>query len=353
MADSQATAEQHEHVLQNLRSALGSSCTPLSSSKLLEHADTLRGKTVLITGAGSGIGAAFARFAATLGAEVILSDRNEEAARKVANGILESSVHERAHVAPAASVTDWDQLLSLFEWVDGKFGEIDVVLASAGVTEFDKPGFDMDVLGKDGKLLPPNLATMDVNLKGIYYTTKLAKHYMRKRRVKGSIILMGSLSSFFGIPLGSIYASSKHAVLGFLRSQYYVCAAEGIRISLVAPWFTDTPILALPVRLLLAGLPFCKMTDVVNAITYGATSPDAGGVSLPVDPSGVLALPHEANQQGDQGFDKVFGKRAVVVISTMVSVRDAVLLVGKTAGGGLGLAVIGGGLAYAGWKYLG
>lgn len=50
MADSPATAEQHELVMKNLRSALGSSCTPLSSSKLLEHADALRDKVVLITG---------------------------------------------------------------------------------------------------------------------------------------------------------------------------------------------------------------------------------------------------------------------------------------------------------------
>lgn len=74
--------------------------------------------------------------------------------------------------------------------------------------------------------------------------------------------------------------------------------------------FTDTPIVELPVRLLLAGLPFTKMTDVVNAIVYAATSPDAGGVSLPVDPKGVLLLPHDVSALGTDGFHQVFERRA-------------------------------------------
>ena len=86
--------------------------------------------------------------------------------------------------------------------------------------------------------------------------------------------------------------------------------------------FTDTPIVELGARLLLAGLPLCKMSDVVNAIVYAATSPDASGVALPVDPTGVLCLPAAGSTTGEDGFDKVFAKRAMGAIRCVHRCHD-------------------------------
>lgn len=345
------TKEHSEAALENLRAGLRNDCHPLSSKDCLSHADDLRGKVVLITGAGSGIGARFATLAATLGAEVVLSDRSQAAVLAVQKEIADSSIHERAHVPPkAASVTEWNELRNVFEWTDNKFGRIDVVLSSAGVTE--RPGFDDATYDAQGKLQPPNLSTLDINLKGSLYTTKLALHYMRKRDVKGAIVLMGSLSSFFGIPLGPMYAVSKHGILGMMRSQHFLASAYGIRINMIAPWFTDTPIIEIGARLLLAGLPLCKMSDVVNAIVYAATSPDAGGVALPVDPTGVLCLPAAGSTTGEDGFDKVFAKRAMGAISTFVSITQVAKLIGGALAPLLAVTVAGGAAAYGGYKYL-
>ena len=87
-------------------------------------------------------------------AEVVLSDRSQAAVLAVQKEIADSSIHERAHVPPkAASVTEWNEIRDVFEWTDNKFGRIDVVLSSAGVTE--RPGFDDATY--DGAALPASV----------------------------------------------------------------------------------------------------------------------------------------------------------------------------------------------------
>ena len=66
------------------------------------------------------------------------------------------------------NVADWDCVLSFFEGVKNKFGSIDLVFANAGVGE--KNTVFNDILGSDGSLAPPDLAVVDVNLKGVVYS---------------------------------------------------------------------------------------------------------------------------------------------------------------------------------------
>lgn len=318
----------NERAASNFSNSLVGSCRAVPPSELLADTDKLKGKVVLVTGAGSGIGSAFCLFAATLGSTLILVDDNPDTVRALKKEIDESVVPGQAFAAPKTSVTDWDSLRSVFEWADQEFGCIDSVIACAGVTEDQGPSFDTDALDKEGKLQAPSLKTLDVNLIGTIYTLKLARYYMQKRKVRGSVVLLGSLSSFFGLPLGPMYTTSKHGVYGLTRSVAYSAAPSGININMVAPWFVKTPILNVPVRLLLAGLPYTKMPDVVNAITYAATCRGLAGAALPVDPQGVFVVPHDSSYFGTGGFNDVFGKRTATVITWAAILKDYVELLG-------------------------
>lgn len=67
---------------------------------------------------------------------------------------------------PATNVTKWDDLLNLFDFVDKKYGgRLDAVVSCAGIPE-PEPPFELDLYDEKGKLKPPNLAAVDINLKG-------------------------------------------------------------------------------------------------------------------------------------------------------------------------------------------
>lgn len=80
------------------------------------------------------------------------------------------------------------------------------------------------------------MTTLDVNLTGVIYTVKLAFYHLSRNPSKKSqggksIVILGSMASFFGIPGAPLYTASKHAVLGFMRSLYHNAKSEGISIS--------------------------------------------------------------------------------------------------------------------------
>jgi len=353
MQDNPQTAEGYSKTVEGVRSSLGDVCTPLSKGQLLEKATELKGKVVLVTGAGSGIGAAFCHYAATLGAKVVLSDVSTKGLEKTYNEIEhESGLMDRVIKAPLTSVTDWGQLVHLFEWTIEELGSVDVVVSCAGITEA-QPDFDEDVLDDQGKLKPPVLRTMDVNLVGTVYTTKLAAYCMKKQKTGGSIVLLGSMSSFFGIPGGPMYAMSKHGVLGFVRSMDYLYRGQNISLNMVAPWFVDTPILGLSTKLILAGLPFAKVSDAVLAMVFSATRKDASGGVVTVDPQGCLYLPADSPIFGSEGFHTTFAKRAVGVISRGRTIQAMVLLIANAlAGSSLPLFVVGAMTAFGAYKYM-
>lgn len=176
---------------------------------------------------------------------------------------------------------------------------MDVVVPNAGVTE--APGWFED----NGTDEPerPNLTTFNVNLLGAMYSVKLAfAHLRRSPSKRKSIVLVGSMSSFSGIPLAPMYTLSKHAMLGLMRSVYYSAAAEGININIICPWFVETGILTVPTRLAIAGLPLGTVSDVALAMLKAASDPDLNGHILSVDPDGVLDIGPECMAAGEDGY---------------------------------------------------
>ncbi|KAI9735371.1 MAG: hypothetical protein M1818_006566 [Claussenomyces sp. TS43310] len=199
--------------------------------KIDENAfSVLKGKTVLITGASSGIGLECADYFYKFGANVAYVGGRKRPPTEVP---LDSPRTLLRNV----DVSSFEQVDGAFQAVIEKFGRVDIVVANAGVAE---PQGQMFNLQKDaaGKLQPPDLRVIDIDLKGTVYTVALGIHYMTQG---GSIIMMTSLAGFGGVQQMPNYSGSKHAATGLLRSLTEPCRAKDIALSVVAPHITYTP----------------------------------------------------------------------------------------------------------------
>ncbi|KAF2996913.1 hypothetical protein E8E13_005896 [Curvularia kusanoi] len=190
--------------------------------------DHIKDQVVVVTGASSGIGLTTLRRILKHGGKVYASDLNPLPSPEV-DSVPFSKV----------DVTDWKQQLELFKSAEKHYGKIDHVFANAGIA----PTFSLleDEVDANGDLLPPNLKTLDVNLTGCLYTVKLGINYLRKNPSGGSIVITASESSFTRFPPVD-YTTSKHAVLGLLRSLTHLSPSLPLRINAIAPSWTDTGI---------------------------------------------------------------------------------------------------------------
>lgn len=174
----------------------------------------LENKSCVVTGAGRGIGAAIARAFAVEGADVVVTDKDAESAKAVAE-----EIGGKALPLDVSEERDW---LSLAE----AWPEIDIVVNNAGVT-----GFEEGMRAHD----PENAALEDwrnvhrVNLDGTFLGCRYAIRAMRTRGA-GSIINISSRSGMVGIPAAAAYASSKAAIRNHSKTVALYCAEQGLNI---------------------------------------------------------------------------------------------------------------------------
>jgi NAD(P)-dependent dehydrogenase (short-subunit alcohol dehydrogenase family) len=191
--------------------------------------DHIKDQVVLITGASSGIGLATLRRIVKHGGKPYAADLNPLPEPEAASVPFKK-----------VDVTDWQQQVELFKAAKEQYGKIDHVFANAGIAP------TVSLLEEDvddnGDLLPPNLKTVNVNLLGCMYTVKLGIHHIRTNPSGGSIVVTASGSSFTRFP-ATDYTTTKHAVLGLMRSLYgHLYPQLPIRINAIAPSWTDTGI---------------------------------------------------------------------------------------------------------------
>ncbi len=181
----------------------------------------LDGKTALITGASGGIGQAAARLFAEEGARVALVDLDEGTLRNVVGSIGE----DRASYA-VADVTQPDQTQSYVQAAVDRWGGIDVYLANAGIEGSLAPIVDypIDVFDR----------VMAVNVRGVWLGIKYVVPVMRQRG-GGSIVITSSTAGIGAGPDMSAYTTSKHAVIGLMRTAAMEGAPLGIRVNTVNP----------------------------------------------------------------------------------------------------------------------
>ncbi|GGN79663.1 short-chain dehydrogenase [Streptomyces albiflavescens] len=177
------------------------------------------GRTAVVTGAASGIGAATAERLAQEGAAVVLADLAEERGEAVAERIAKDRGRARFVAADVAAEADWTRIVAAAH----TFGPVDVLVSNA---------FTVDVAPAHELSLPSWQRQIDVNLTGAFLGFRTVLPDLRSRR--GAVVLTSSVHAHKGIPGHPAYAASKGALLS-LCGQLAVEYGPDVRVNAVLP----------------------------------------------------------------------------------------------------------------------
>jgi NAD(P)-dependent dehydrogenase (short-subunit alcohol dehydrogenase family) len=189
---------------------------------------TLAGKRVVITGAASGIGRATAVAAAREGADLYLTDQNDEGLKELA-----AELGDRVRIARAADITDDDAVAGFAAAVHDDGGPVDVVMNIAGIA----------VWGTVDKLtLAQWRTTLDVNLMGPIRVIDAFVGPMVRARRGGHLVNVSSAAGLVALPWHAPYSASKFGLRGVSEVLRFDLRPYGIGVSVVCPGGVHTPI---------------------------------------------------------------------------------------------------------------
>lgn len=238
-------------------------------------------RTAIVTGAGTGIGAAIARRLAVEGFEVVLVGRRPD---RLAEQVQALSAEGFAAWSHCADVNDKAQVDVLLEEVANRAGGIDALVNSAGVARC-VPFLEIPLDSWD--------EVLDINLRGAFVVTQGAAR-LQAETGGGSIVHIASIDSFAAESGYASYHASKSGLMGLVRSAAIELAPFGIRVNSVNPGYVHTEMAPKPPKLLsylehdFDRVPMRRMVtgeEVAAAVSF-LVSPGASGVtgtSLTVD----------------------------------------------------------------------
>jgi len=218
-------------------------------------------KHAVVTGGGSGIGAAIARSLANVGATVTIMGRNEQQLVMVAEEI--------SAARQVADVTDRNQVATAFENAASENGDVDILVNNAGAAE------SVPFAKMQDELWDRMIA---VNLTGVYNCTRAVINPMLAAGA-GRIVNVASTAALTGYAYIAAYNAAKHGVLGLTRSLALEYARKGITVNAVCPGYTNTPMVA-------------RVLDKIAAST-GRTREQALAEITQSNPQGRLIEPEE------------------------------------------------------------
>ncbi len=193
---------------------------------------SLHERVVIITGAGQGIGRAFAKAFAAAGARAVIAERNEKRAAAVAEEILRA---DGQALAVTTDVADPASIKEMIEVVDDEYGRIDVLINNAAIfSTLEMRPFEQIPLEEWEDVLR-------VNITGAFLCARAVLPAMRRARW-GRIINMASGAVSLGRPGYLHYIASKSALIGMSRSMARELGPDGITVNSILPGATFTEI---------------------------------------------------------------------------------------------------------------
>jgi NAD(P)-dependent dehydrogenase (short-subunit alcohol dehydrogenase family) len=184
----------------------------------------LKGKRALITGGNSGIGLATARLFIAEGAEVAITGRNQETIDAALKELGPKAIGFRT------DVTDSKGRKEVLKQIGERFGKLDIVFANAGIPGQTPAGGTAEELFEE---------IVRINLTSVFFTIQDALPYLNDG---GSVVLNGSVIGTLGQPGYAAYAATKAGVRAIARSLAADLSPRGIRVNVVSPGATKTPI---------------------------------------------------------------------------------------------------------------
>ncbi|CBY00817.1 hypothetical protein LEMA_P019470.1 [Plenodomus lingam JN3] len=204
---------------------------PIDHTIPIDYAQ-LKGKSVIITGGANGMGETCVRRFAESGAYVTIADLNK-CGYELSSELNQKYGDERTTFV-RVDIRDWDQQKNMFEAAMGKFGAVDIVIANAGISR--SSGDSLWALDDpNGDPTKPDLNIVEVNLRGSFYTWKLAVHYWRKQQESEDrdrcFIITGSMVAWIDSPVRALHGTKSRLLIqargtGSTRPRSMVCMAS-------------------------------------------------------------------------------------------------------------------------------
>lgn len=188
----------------------------------------LKGKTVIITGSGRGLGKAIALKLANMGANIVLNDI--PASEAIDETYSEFKNNGFNVIATKGDIRNFEDVESMVNAAVDAFGTVDILVNNAGIT---KDTLIMRMSESDWD------DVLDINLKGAFLCTKAVAKVMMKKRT-GKIINISSVSGVMGNPGQANYSSSKAGLIGLTKSTAKELAPRGITCNAIAPGIIES-----------------------------------------------------------------------------------------------------------------
>jgi NAD(P)-dependent dehydrogenase (short-subunit alcohol dehydrogenase family) len=191
--------------------------------------NSLKNKIALITGGSKGIGYGIAQALINMGVHVAVTSRSEATAINAANALVGEGPNGAKAIGIEADVRDFQSQQKAVETVLKHFGQLDIVVANAGLGHF---GSIEDITIEEWQ------ETIDTNLTGAFYTIKASVEALKKS--KGYYITISSLAGTNFFANGSAYNASKFGLTGFTQAVMLDLRHHGVKVSTIMPGSVST-----------------------------------------------------------------------------------------------------------------